>query len=114
MPIYEYACANCGHHLEVKQRLSDPALRLCPSCNAEALERLISESSFALRGGGWYADGYGPGGKKDAAGAAGKTDTTAAPAKADKPEKAESKPEKAESKPEKAESKPATTSKPSE
>ena len=49
MPIYEYACANCGHHLEVKQRLSDPALRLCPSCNAEALERLISESSFALR-----------------------------------------------------------------
>jgi len=66
MPIYEYGCQNCGHTLDARQKFSDPPLRTCPECSKEALERLISESSFALKGSGWYADGYGPSGKKNA------------------------------------------------
>lgn len=62
MPIYEYACKVCGHEMEARQKFSDAPLTECPSCGASALERLVSNSSFALKGSGWYADGYG--GKK--------------------------------------------------
>lgn len=65
MPIYEYACEKCGHQLEARQGFSDAPLTKCPSCGAESLARILSQSSFALKGAGWYADGYGV--KKDAA-----------------------------------------------
>lgn len=45
--------------MEIKQSISDEPIKECPKCGAEALERLVSQSSFALKGGGWYADGYG-------------------------------------------------------
>lgn len=64
MPIYEYKCAECGHDLEAIRKFSDPPLVECPACGKSALERQMSQSSFALKGGGWYADGYGPGGAK--------------------------------------------------
>jgi putative FmdB family regulatory protein len=64
MPIYEYRCQNCGHQLEVMQKIDDPAPSSCPNCQTEApLERLVSRSSFHLKGGGWYSDLYGS--KKD-------------------------------------------------
>ena len=67
MPIYEYRCPRCGHTLEVMQKVSDPAPSPCPSCQAtEPLERLMSRTSFQLKGGGWYSDLYGSV-KKDAA-----------------------------------------------
>lgn len=78
MPIYEYRCASCEHDLEAVQKFSDPPLTDCPSCGAPRLERLLSQSSFALKGGGWYADGYG--GKKaanDAGSSADKSPATA-------------------------------------
>lgn len=59
MPIYEYECQACGHHLEVTQRISEPKLRDCPACKKPELERLISATTFTLKGGGWYKDGYG-------------------------------------------------------
>jgi putative FmdB family regulatory protein len=59
MPAYDYACRACGHHVELTHRISDPPVTTCPACGAETLERLVSPSSFTLRGGGWYADGYG-------------------------------------------------------
>lgn len=59
MPIYEYACGSCGHHLEVRQGFSDAPLTKCPACSRDTLERILSQSSFALKGAGWYADGYG-------------------------------------------------------
>jgi putative FmdB family regulatory protein len=59
MPIYEYACQACGHELEANQRFSEAPLTKCPSCSQDKLERLVSRSSFALKGSGWYADGYG-------------------------------------------------------
>lgn len=58
MPIYEYGCNECGHFFEELQRSTDPSPERCPSCGAEAVERVISRSSFLLRGGGWYAQDY--------------------------------------------------------
>lgn len=58
MPIYEYRCEKCGHELEVQQKLSEAPLKQCPACNQPALEKLISASSFQLKGGGWYRDLY--------------------------------------------------------
>ncbi|HUF74337.1 MAG TPA: zinc ribbon domain-containing protein [Gammaproteobacteria bacterium] len=54
MPIYEYRCQACGHTLDWLQKVSDPPLSKCPSCNEPALKRLISAPSFRLKGGGWY------------------------------------------------------------
>lgn len=57
MPIYEYKCSACEEQLEVMQKISDPRLTVCPECGGE-LSKLISNTSFVLKGGGWYADGY--------------------------------------------------------
>ena len=59
MPLYEYGCTACGHRLEEQQKLADPPLSTCPVCGKPALEKLISATSFVLKGGGWYKDGYG-------------------------------------------------------
>ena len=59
MPIYEYACKSCGANMEIRQKFSDDPLTDCPECGAPTLERLVSASSFSLKGSGWYADGYG-------------------------------------------------------
>lgn len=65
MPIYEYQCQACGREMEVSQRITEPALTECPECHEPKLQRLISATSFHLKGGGWYKDGYGGGtGKK--------------------------------------------------
>jgi putative FmdB family regulatory protein len=57
MPTYEYSCPTCGTY-DLEQRITELALAHCGRCGA-LVKRLISRSSFALRGGGWYADGYG-------------------------------------------------------
>jgi putative FmdB family regulatory protein len=59
MPIYEYRCQSCGKEMEATQRIVDPPLTECPACHKPALERLISATSFQLKGSGWYKDGYG-------------------------------------------------------
>ena len=56
MPTYEYSCTSCGT-FDVEQRITEPALSTCDRCGGP-VKRLISRSSFALRGGGWHADGY--------------------------------------------------------
>ena len=66
MPIYEYRCEACGHALEVMQKLSDEALKDCPSCNRPALKKLISAAGFQLKGSGWYATDFKNGGKQPA------------------------------------------------
>ena len=54
MPFYEYQCRNCGHHLEVLQKISDGPLKKCPSCGRSQLARIVSRVAFRLKGGGWY------------------------------------------------------------
>jgi len=60
MPIYEYHCEQCGDCEEMR-RITDPPLTRCPSCNRK-IQRLISQTSFQLKGSGWYATDYGRGG----------------------------------------------------
>lgn len=58
MPIYEYQCSTCGHRLEEMQKFSDAPLTTCPECGKPTLERLVSHTSFQLKGGGYYATDY--------------------------------------------------------
>ena len=58
MPIYEYGCDRCGHEFEAEQRITDAPLKTCPGCRSRRLRRLISRTSFVLKGGGWYSDLY--------------------------------------------------------
>lgn len=57
MPLYEYQCQECGYHFEVRQRFSDAPLDTCRKCGGAA-RKMISRSAFALKGGGWYQQGY--------------------------------------------------------
>ncbi len=57
MPIYEYECEQCQQITESWQHLNDAPLAACPKCQGR-VKKLISHSSFQLKGGGWYADGY--------------------------------------------------------
>jgi putative FmdB family regulatory protein len=66
MPTYEYRCEKCGHEFERDQRITDEPVKKCPSCRAARVKRLISTTSFVLKGGGWYSDLYSSGkGKPD-------------------------------------------------
>ena len=64
MPIYEYKCPSCGKVIEILQSLDDPAPRCPKGCKKSShptgvkMKRLISQTSFVLKGGGWYKDGY--------------------------------------------------------
>ncbi len=59
MPIYEYACQSCGKITDVLQKLTDPAPGKCPACGTEGqMTKMVSRSSFVLKGGGWYSDLY--------------------------------------------------------
>ncbi len=58
MPIYEYACEKCKREFEVEQRITDDPLKSCPKCRSRKVKRLISRTSFVLKGSGWYSDLY--------------------------------------------------------
>lgn len=54
MPIYEYQCADCSHAFETMQKFSDEPIKVCPKCSGKNVSKLISQSSFVLKGGGWF------------------------------------------------------------
>ena len=56
MPIYEYQCQKCGT-IEVTQRITEKPLIKCPTCKSK-VKRLISNTSFQLKGTGWYVTDY--------------------------------------------------------
>jgi len=66
MPIYEYQCAACGHQLEILQKISEDPVKMCPKCNKESLQKLISAAGFQLKGTGWYATDFRNKGKSEA------------------------------------------------
>jgi len=57
MPVYEYECPTCQSVIEVQQKIADQPLSSCPECQSP-VRKLMSMTSFQLKGGGWYADGY--------------------------------------------------------
>ncbi len=63
MPIYEYRCTGCGGEHEFMQRFSDRPKRKCPDCGGK-LRKLISSTSFVLKGTGWYVTDYASGDRK--------------------------------------------------
>jgi putative FmdB family regulatory protein len=65
MPIYEYRCTKCGQ-FEIMQRITDRPLTRCPACQSK-VTKLISNTSFQLKGSGWYMTDYArKDGKRDA------------------------------------------------
>ena len=59
MPIYEFKCEECQEVSTLTMKMSDPEPEVCPSCQKGPMRKLISPSSFMLKGGGWFADSYG-------------------------------------------------------
>ena len=57
MPFYEYECTKCHHQMEVLQKISDPPLKKCEKCRGK-VKKLISQSTFHLKGSGWYVTDY--------------------------------------------------------
>jgi putative FmdB family regulatory protein len=59
MPIYEYICKNCGHHLEELQSMSEPPLIKCPICGHNTLQKLIGTGAgIIFKGSGFYETDY--------------------------------------------------------
>jgi putative FmdB family regulatory protein len=106
MPIYEYRCSKCGFQDEYLQKVSEPPLKVCPSCGKAKFEKLLSAPGFQLKGSGWYATDF-KGGAKSAPAKGDAKSEPKAEAKAES--KAEAKSE-ATSDSAKAEKTPASTS----
>lgn len=57
MPVFEYYCPDCKAEFEELQRQGAPCAP-CPKCKGPPAVRIMSASSFSLKGGGWATDGY--------------------------------------------------------
>ena len=58
MPIYKFKCTECQHEFTLIRKMSDNSEVLCENCSSNLTNKLISKSSFTLKGNGWYKDGY--------------------------------------------------------
>ena len=90
MPTYDYKCFACEYVFEEVQKITEDALTICPKCGADKVKRLVSKSSFHLKGGGWYASGYSksPNSSKDTSKtSSAKKDITSNTAKKETPKK---------------------------
>ena len=83
MPIYEYRCKKCGQ-FEVMQKITEAPLTRCPACQSK-VTKLISNTSFQLKGSGWYVTDYA---RKDSKGTEASAESKADTASAGKTEKA--------------------------
>lgn len=85
MPIYEYKCQKCGT-FETTQRITDKPLAKCPTCKGK-VRKLISNTSFQLKGTGWYVTDYARKGKsEDGKSDTSKTESSSKPASESKSE----------------------------
>ncbi|HKQ69089.1 MAG TPA: zinc ribbon domain-containing protein [Polyangiaceae bacterium] len=81
MPTYDYICTSCANAWELEQRIVEDPVKECPECGKSTAKRQISSGAgFILKGGGWYADGYGS-----------KKSSGSDPASSEKPSKSETK-----------------------
>ena len=77
MPIYEYQCAACGEEFSklMKAGASAPS---CPKCANDDVQKKVSQTSFQLKGGGWYVTDFRDGGGGPGAAAKPAKETSAA------------------------------------
>lgn len=59
MPVYDYKCEKCNHIFEESHSINSNPIVVCPKCDHKKTVRVISKSSFILKGSGWYKDHYG-------------------------------------------------------
>jgi putative FmdB family regulatory protein len=77
MPIYAYKCSACGYAKDVLQKMSDPLLTDCPSCQHATFSKQVTAAGFQLKGSGWYVTDFRDGGASGAPATAPATDTPA-------------------------------------
>jgi putative FmdB family regulatory protein len=65
MPTYEYACRQCGEHLEVVQSFKDDPLTECPGCQGQ-LRKVYSAAGLIFKGSGWHVKDYASSSKSSA------------------------------------------------
>ncbi|MCX7658968.1 MAG: zinc ribbon domain-containing protein [Caldimonas manganoxidans] len=71
MPIYAYKCESCGTAKDVLQKVSDPALTVCPACGQPTFHKQVTAAGFQLKGNGWYVTDFRGGSGAGAAASAG-------------------------------------------
>jgi putative FmdB family regulatory protein len=101
MPIYEYHCEKCGD-FEATQRITEKPLSRCPTCKAK-VKKLISNTSFQLKGTGWYVTDYARKGKSDN-GSSSKSESSKSESNSSSESKSETKEKPAEKKESKSKS----------
>jgi putative FmdB family regulatory protein len=94
MPIYEYDCQKCGT-FETTQKITEKPLSKCPTCRGK-VKKLISNTSFQLKGTGWYVTDYARKGKSNGDGNGSKSSSTESKSESKGDSKSESSPSKSE------------------
>jgi putative FmdB family regulatory protein len=94
MPIYEYDCQKCGT-FETTQKITEKPLSKCPTCKGK-VKKLISNTSFQLKGTGWYVTDYARKGKSNGDGDGSKSSSAESKSESKGDSKSESSPSKSE------------------
>ncbi len=76
MPLYEYHCKACGHRFERIQKFSDPIVTVCPKCEKQAVEQVITAPAVQFKGSGWYVTDYAKKSSSAATASAGKSESS--------------------------------------
>jgi putative FmdB family regulatory protein len=107
MPIYEYDCQKCGT-FETTQKITDKPLAKCPTCKGK-VKKLISNTSFQLKGTGWYVTDYARKGKSNGEGNGSKSSSSESKSESKGESKSDAKGESSPSKSEKSTSSPSSS-----
>jgi putative FmdB family regulatory protein len=73
MPVYEYACVECGHHFEQYRKVTDRPPRRCPECRGR-VRKVFRPVGIIFKGSGFHVNDYRKPEKKEAAGSASSKD----------------------------------------
>jgi len=57
MPVYEYACAECGHHFEQYRKVTEPPPRRCPKCRGR-VKKVFRPVGIIFKGSGFHVTDY--------------------------------------------------------
>lgn len=83
MPIYEFACQDCGHEFEKIQSFSDSSTPTCPNCQGRHVQRRLSAPAIHFKGSGWYITDSKSAAKGSATGSSGSGSAEAESGKSD-------------------------------